>query len=330
MATKILYMGGTGELSYGCVTAGAELGQDITVFNRGVSPLPLPAGVKRIGGNMDNDADYFALGKQKWDVVCQFRARDLKQCERDIKAFAGNVGQFVFISSASVYRRPPSVLRITEDQPLSNPHSDYSTKKIAIENRLMELHHSGKMPVTIVRPNHTCRTVFPRTFVVGDHIAWRMLKGKTTICHGDGMSVWTITRAEDFGRAFAKLCGNSKAVGEAFHICSDQAETWDTIFQTVADTLGAKLDMIHVASDLLVRYDKSWDGSLAGDKSCNVAFDNSKVKNAVGGWECRHDLKEAMKMSLPYVLERMKTYQPEEKTDALMDRIVAEQAKLGN
>jgi nucleoside-diphosphate-sugar epimerase len=329
MPTKILYLGGTGEISHGCVTAGAELGQDITVFNRGISAMPLPPGVKRITGDMNDDAQYNALGKQHWDVVCQFRARDMKQCERDIKAFAGNVGQFVFISSASVYRRPPAVLPITESAPLSNPHSEYSSNKIAIENRLLDLHHSGKMPLTIIRPNHTCRTVFPRTFVVGDHIAWRMLKGKTTISHGDGMSLWTVTRAEDFGRAFAKLLGNSKAVGEAFHITSDEAQTWDYIFETVADTLGVELKLVHVASDVLIRYDPSWDGSLAGDKSCNIVFDNSKVKAAVGGWECRHSLKEAMQMSKPHVLERLKTYVPDEKTDRLMDRVVEDHAKLG-
>ena len=177
------------------------------------------------------------------------------------------------------------------------------------------------MPLTIIRPNHTCRTVFPRTFVVGDHIAWRMLRGKTTISHGDGMSLWTITRAR-FRPRLRKAPRQFQSHRRGVPHHPDKAQTWDYIFQTIADTLGVELKLVHVASDVLIRYDASWDGSLAGDKSCNIVFDNSKVKAAVGGWECRHSLKEAMQMSKPHVLERMKTYVPDEMTDRLMDRVV--------
>jgi nucleoside-diphosphate-sugar epimerase len=251
----------------------------------------------------------------------------LQQNERDIRAFAGNVGQFVFISTAMVYQRPPGKLPVTEASPRGNPHSpEYAQKKIAIEDRLMELHHSGKMPVTIVRPSHTIRTRLAGAFVSDDQIAWRMLHGKPVISHGDGSSLWALTRTEDFGRAFAKLLGNSKALGEAFHITTDEVNPWDAIYGEMAAALGApRPKLVHVATDALVRYEPKWTGSLPADKSSSMIFDNSKVKSAVGGWECRHNLRETLAMSVPFAKARLEKFKPDMGLEKLLDRIVTEQ-----
>jgi nucleoside-diphosphate-sugar epimerase len=328
MAKKILYVGGTGEVSYGCIQAGLELGQEISVYNRGTSGVALPKGARHIQGDVTDESRYQSVGREKWDAVCQFRSFDLQQCERDVRAFAGNVGQFVFISTAMVYQRPPAKLPVTESSPRGNPFSpEYAQKKIAIEDRLMELHHSGKIPVTIVRPSHTIRTRLAGTFVSDDQIAWRMLNGKPIISHGDGSSLWALTRTEDFGRAFAKLLGNPKAMGEAFHITTDELHPWDAIYREMAAALGApEPKFVHVASDTLVRYEPKWAGSLPADKSTSMIFDNSKVKSAVGGWECRHDLRETLAMSLPFVKARLEKFTPDAGVEELLDRILGEQS----
>ena len=226
-----------------------------------------------------------------------------------------------------VYQRPPAKLPLTESAPRGNPYSpEYAQRKIAIEDRLMELHHSGKMPLTVVRPSHTIRTRLVSAFAGDDETTWRMLQGKPVIVHGDGSSLWAVTRTEDFGRAFAKLLGNSKAMGEAFHITTDRLYPWNTIFQETAKLLGApEPKLIHVASDTLVRYEPKWAGGLLGDKTWSIVFDNSKVKAAVGGWECRHDLPEALAMSLPHAKARLAKFTPDAGLNALIDRIVTEQ-----
>jgi nucleoside-diphosphate-sugar epimerase len=329
---KVLYIGGTGEVSYGCIQAGLKLGQEISAYNRGASGVPLPKGAVHIQGDLGDEAKYQSLGSQKWDAVCQFRSFDLDQCERDIRAFAGNVGQFVFISTAMVYQRPPAKLPFTEASARGNPHSpDYAQKKIAIEDRLMDVHRSGKMPVTVVRPSHTLRTRLPATFISDDEIAWRMLHGKPVIVQGDGSSLWALTRTEDFGRAFAKLLGNPKAMGEAFHITTDEVHPWDTIIREMAAALGAPgPKLVHVASDTLVRYDPTWAGSLLGDKSWSCIFDNTKVRQAIGGrWKCRHDLRQTLAMSAKHALERQKNFSPDAHVQRTVDRIVEEQSRLG-
>lgn len=324
---KVLYLGGTGEVSYGCIQAGLELGQEISVLNRGTSGVALPKGARHIQGDVTDESTYQSIGKRKWDAVCQFRSFDLGQCERDIRAFAGNVGQFVFISTAMVYTRPPAKLPVTEESPRGNPYSpEYAQKKIAIEDRLMEMHRSGKMPATIVRPSHTIRTRLAGAFVNDDEIASRMLRGKPIISHGDGSSLWALTRTEDFGRAFAKLLGNPKAFGEAFHITTDQLHPWDAIYRETASLLGAPPPkFVHVATDALLRYEPKWSGSLPADKAVSMIFDNSKVKSAVGGWECRHDLRQTLAMSLPFAKARLEKFTPDAKLEELLDRIAAEQ-----
>jgi nucleoside-diphosphate-sugar epimerase len=329
---KVLYIGGTGEVSYGCIEAGLADGQQISVYNRGTSGVALPRGAQHIAGDVTDESVYQAVGKRKWDVVCQFRSFDMQQCERDIRAFAGNTGQFVFISTAMVYQRPPAKQPVTEASPRGNPHSpEYAQRKIAIEDRLMELHHSKKMPVTVVRPSHTIRTRMPGTFVNDDEVSARLMQGKPIICHGDGASLWALTRCEDFGLAFAKLLGNPKAMGEAFHITTDRLYPWDAIYRAWATVLGApEPHLVHVASDTLIRYDAKWAGSLQADKTWTIIYDNSKVKAAVGGWECRHDLQETLAMSAPHVKERLATFSPDAATGKLLDRIIAEQERLGN
>src|SRR5450432_2085257 len=130
---KVLYIGGTGEVSYGCIQAGLEAGQQISVYNRGTSGVALPKGAHHIPGDVTDESAYQSVGKQKWDAVCQFRSFEMQQCERDIRAFAGNTRQFVFISTAMVYQRPPARQPVNESSPRGNPHSpEYAQRKIAI------------------------------------------------------------------------------------------------------------------------------------------------------------------------------------------------------
>ena len=61
-----------------------------------------------------------------------------------------------------------------------------------------------------------------------------MRAGKPVVVHGDGTSLWTLTHHDDFARGFVPLLGHPRAIGEAFHITSDDVLTWNQI----ADALG--------------------------------------------------------------------------------------------
>lgn len=281
---RVLYIGGTGEISFDCIHESVRLGHDVTVFNRSNHNAGLPPECRLIRGDVNDDDAYGALAAEHFDVVCQFRLFAPAEMERDIAVFGGACAQYVFISTASAYRKPVRDLPITEDVPLHNPYWEYSRKKAEME---AVLRAQTTLPFTIVRPSHTYRTKMPTP--LGGEVS-RMLRGKPVIVHGDGESLWTITHARDFARPFARLLGNGEAIGEAFHITHDRQWSWNEIFEAIASALGVDdVEVVHVASDTLCRYNPDWEGPLRGDKSASVVFDNSKVKRVAGDFECPID-----------------------------------------
>jgi len=328
---KVLYIGGTGEISHACVRRSVEVGQDVTVFNRGQTDEPLPDGVRRIVGDLSDAAAYDKLGDGQFDVVCQFLAYQPERIEADLAAFGGKCGQYVFISSASAYQKPPQGYVITEDVPLVNPYWAYSRAKAEMEARLMALHADDKLPVTVVRPSHTYRRRFPGGLASGYDWAWRFRQGRPAVIYGDGTSLWTLTHAGDFAVPFVNLLGNDRALGEAFHITRHmQAHTWNEIYAGIARAVGAEADLVHVATDTLIRYNGDWAGPLLGDKMWSVLFDNSKVISVAGEFECAVSLEEGFgRVAEHYLAHVEPTYQPDPQLHALIDRIAAEQSALG-
>lgn len=309
---RILYIGGTGEISFDCIHESIRIGHDVTVFNRGNRNAGLPPECHLVVGDVGDDDVYRDIARRDFDVVCQFRLFTTRTMERDIAMFRGHCGQYVFISSASAYRKPVRNLPITEDTPLDNPFWAYSQAKAEMEALLRG---QPDLPYTIVRPSHTYRTRMPTP--MGDNIeVSRLLRGKPVVVHGDGESLWTVTHAADFARPFARLLGNSRALGEAFHITSDRQWTWNEIFEAIAAALDVQeFSLTHVASETLIRYNPEWEGPLLGDKSCSVIFDNSKVKKIAGDFECPIDLWRGMRL----VAER---FPPNDRCDPEMDRLL--------
>ena len=326
---KVLYIGGTGEISYACVHESVRLGHEVTVFNRGRSSEPLPDAVAQVHGSLDDAAGYAKLGEMGFDVVCQFLAYNSRQIDLDLKTFAGKVKQYVFISSASAYQKPPTNHLITETTPLVNPYWPYSRAKAEMERQLVDAHERGNLPVTLIRPSHTIRRKLPGTFISGDHTAWRMLQGKPIVVHGDGESLWTLTHAEDFAYPFARLLGLEAALGEAYHITTEVPATWNLIIESVGRAFGVEPRIVHVASDTLCQYNDAWTGPLLGDKARSVVFDNSKVKATVGGWTPKLSMSEAIQRVSVHTKERLPEFEPDVETDKLVDRIIADAAALG-
>ncbi|MBC7895100.1 MAG: NAD-dependent epimerase/dehydratase family protein [Cytophagaceae bacterium] len=318
---RILYIGGSGEISFDCIHESVRLGHEVTVFNRGNHNDGLPAACRRITADIADDAAHARLADEHFDVICQFRLFTPAEIARDIAGFAGHCAQYVFISSASAYRKPVRNLPITEQVPLENPYWAYSRAKAEMEGLLRA---QRGLPYTIIRPSHTYRTKMPTA--LGGEVS-RLLRGLPVIIHGDGESLWTITHASDFARPFARLLGNPAALGEAFHITNDRQWSWNEIFEAMAGALGIGAPQwVHVASDTLIRYNPEWTGPLLGDKAPSVAFDNSKVKGVAGDFECPIDPWTGMAM---VARDYPPSAAPDEARDRLYDRIIADQRALG-
>ncbi|MFE8977686.1 SDR family oxidoreductase [Streptomyces cyaneofuscatus] len=280
---KVLFIGGTGRISSACSRRAVELGADLHLLNRGVSSArPAPEGATVIAADIhDTDGVRAALKGQEFDVVVDFLGFTPEHVARDVELFGGRTGQYVFISSASVYRKPSTCLPVVESVPLENPYSAYARDKIACEELLARAHHAERFPVTVVRPSHTYdRTAVP--FDGGWTVVERMRRGKEVLVHGDGTSLWTLTHHTDFAVGFTGLLGHPEALGETFHLTGDEVLSWDQIYRTVAGAAGVEEPrLVHVPSDAIAAYDARWGEELLGDKAHTMVFDNSKVRRVV-------------------------------------------------
>jgi nucleoside-diphosphate-sugar epimerase len=281
-ATRTLFIGGTGVISSACVARALDQGHEVTVVNRGNSDLrPLPDGVEVLHADIrDADSVHRVLGERSFDVAAEFLAFTPEHIRTDFDLFEGRVGQYVFISSASAYQTPPSRMPVTESTPLRNPFWQYSRDKIACEDLLVEAYRERGFPITIVRPSHTYdRTLIPTSGHWTD--LERMRRGAPVVVHGDGTSRWTITHNTDFAVAFVGLLGRPEAVGDSFHITSDEAPTWDQIYCYLAEALGVEAELVHVASETIAAVIPDLGPGLLGDKAHSMHFDNAKVKALV-------------------------------------------------
>lgn len=326
---KVLFIGGTGTISMAITKGLVEKGHDVYLFNRGSRNSELPKEVKFIRGDINNEAEAAEkLAEHSFDVVCDFIGFVPSQLERDFRLFNGKTKQFMYISSASAYQKPLADYKITESTPLANPYWQYSRDKIACEEFLMKMYRENGFPVTIIRPSHTYDE---RSIPVGAHgkngswqVVKRMLEGKPVIVHGDGTSLWTMTFNSDFAKGFIGLMGNVHAIGETYHITSDESLTWNQIYQSLANALGVEYKPYYVPSDFLHAVsDYDFRGGLIGDKSNSVVFDNSKLKRAVPDFVAtiRHDI--GVKKAVEYVLSHPECQVEDPEFDAWCDKVIA-------
>lgn len=283
---KVLFIGGTGNISEVVSQQAIASGLELYRLNRGLRGAGLP-GAHQLTADIYNPDELGAvLSGVDFDVVVNWIAFTPEDIERDLKLFKDRIGQYVFISSAAAYEKPGH-FPISESTPLGNPYWDYARNKIACEERLLRAHHEAGFPATIVRPSFTYDHYFPVS-VGGSNsytVADRMKKGRPIIVHGDGTALWVMTHAEDFGRGFLGLIGNEKAVGEAFHITSDELLSWNQIYQTIAAALGVEANIVHIPSDFIARVVPRYLGTLLGDKTWSVFFNNAKIKTFVPGFQ---------------------------------------------
>jgi nucleoside-diphosphate-sugar epimerase len=282
MTMKVLFIGGTGIISTTVSRQAIAAGFELYLLNRGIRGVN-PSGSQSLTADVEHPEQLrTALQGLQFDVVVNWIAYTPQDIERDLALFKGSVSQYIFVSSASAYQKPPAHYLITEETPLVNPFWDYSREKIACEGRLMRAFTEEQFPVTIVRPSLTYDSNFPVAIgSEGYTIADRLKKGRPIIVHGDGSSLWVVTHAEDFGRGFLGLLGNPRALGHAFHITSDEVLTWNEIYRTIAEELGVEANLVHIPSDFIARVAPDLAGTLLGDKTWSVVFDNTKIKTFV-------------------------------------------------
>jgi nucleoside-diphosphate-sugar epimerase len=323
---KILFIGGTGTISSACAQLAVARGFELTLLNRGRQAVC--PGARQIKANIgDAAATATALGNQQWDVVVDYIAFTLADMEQRIALFRGRTAQFIFISSASAYQKPPAHFPITESTPMVNPFWDYSRNKIACEERLLRALQEENFPATIIRPSWTyneTRITVPVNSDKNFTIVDRLRRGQPVIVPGDGTSLWTMTHNTDFAKGLVGLLGHQGAIGHAFHITSDEVLTWNQIYETVAEAAGApKPKLVHIASDFITACLPEFAGGLHGDKSYSAVFDNSKIKRFVPDFVATTRFRDGIARSVKWFDADPVRQETDAEANAAWDKLIA-------
>lgn len=327
---KILFIGGTGIISSACSELVVARGHELFLLNRSVSKkYPVPAGAIVLQADVYAEEAHLAklLAGHHFDAVVDYIAYTVEDIERDLRLFRGKTDQFVFISSASAYQKPVRNYIITERTPLENPYWEYSRDKIACEDKLMFTYLDEGFPVTIIRPSLTYGPM-QIPFAVGSWLhPWtvidRMKRKQKVIVPGDGTSLWEMTWNADFAKGLVGLLGNEKAIGEAFQITSDEILSWDQIYLEAYQALGLEPNVIHIASDLIAAYHPPSLGSLVGDKSNSVAFDNSKIKRFVHDYACEVNWAVGLRRALAWFEAHPEFQTIDQEMNSVWDQIIS-------
>ncbi len=249
---KILVMGGTQFNGLALVRELSRHGHDVTVLNRGKTPVELPRGVQRLfADRTDVSALRSALGGRDFDVVYDVNAYRPEDVRTMAELLRGRVGHYVFVSSTVIYAAS-NLLPIGEDHPLdrSPRQNEYGRLKIECEDLLVREHRERGFPATTVAlsmvlgPNNILPDREQRMFA-------RLLAGRPIPIPGDGTTLAQVGHVEDQARALRMLMANPRTFGRRYNLTGADYFSAEGYVDTFAATVGVEPRKVFVPAPLM-------------------------------------------------------------------------------
>lgn len=185
-ALKLLVLGGTGFLGPHIVRYAQARGHTLTLFNRGKTRPGLFPDTEKLQGDRDGQLD--ALKGRKWDAVIDTSGYVPRIVKMSAELLAANVGQYLFVSTVSVYQMPmkPGADESAKLLELDDPASEDVNRYYGALKAACEVAAEAAMPgrVANVRPGLIVGPEDP----TDRYTYWpvRMDRGGEVLCPGDG------------------------------------------------------------------------------------------------------------------------------------------------
>lgn len=333
---KVLVLGGTGAMGVHLVNLLAECASRVVVTSRSRSGRE--GSVEYATGNARDETFISGLLSERWDAIVDFMVYSTQEFQDKYRQFLQSTDQYVYLSSSRVYadsaqpltENSPRLLDVSDDQ-VYLATDEYALTKARQENLLFQ---SSEKNWTIIRPYITYSDQRLQLGVLEkEDWLYRVLHNRTIVTSQDIQSkTTTLTTGYDVARGIVAILGKPNALGEAFHITSDESISW----QQVLDTYLAVLEP-HLASSpkvLLQGLDsfmqwRSGTYQITCDRLYDRRFDNSKINQYIdtsdfmrpqdGLAQCLQDFVSAKKPSFSGVNWR---------EEAAKDRLLGERASL--
>ncbi|HZP65271.1 MAG TPA: NAD-dependent epimerase/dehydratase family protein [Rudaea sp.] len=228
---RILVMGGTGFLGPHVVNAATARGHTMTLFNRGKTHPGLFPNIEQLHG--DRKTDLSALESRRWDAVVDTSAYIPGDVARSAALLAPNVGQYLLISTVSVYAKldkpgmDESAALATTSEPDAQKvtNENYGALKALCEQALEKAMPHG---ATVIRPGLIVGPGDPT-----DRFTYwpvRVARGGEVLAPGSPQDFTQFIDARDLAD-FIVLCLEKKTLG-----------TFNADAQAASITMGRLLD----------------------------------------------------------------------------------------
>ena len=283
---KVLVIGGTGVISTAVAQQLLDRGDEVTILNRGRTPVRLRGAVRRLCGDRGDRAAFAATVRDAgpWDCVVDMICGLPDDAQALADACRGRATQVLFCSTTNVYPKPADAYPVREDHRLGAAFQS-GVDKAACEGVHRAAAAAGAYAVTIVRPGHTYGEGGGVLHSLGPATSYldRIRLGLPIVVHGDGRGQWSALHAEDVARVFVAAAGNPAAYGRAYNATGTERFTWDEYNLAVAAALGvAAPPLVHVPVAELVRLAPERAAQVARSLQYPGLYDSTRARDELG------------------------------------------------
>lgn len=335
---KILLIGGTGAMGVYLVDILEKKGHDVYVTSRSHRKSE-KARIHYLQGDAHDVKFRDTILKEHYHAIVDFLIYDEDEFEEVVTEYLNATEQYVFLSSSRVYAEnresiredSPRLLDICENENYLKT-SEYALKKARQENVLLK---SNKTNWTIIRPYITYSNERLQLGVLEkEHWLYRALQGKSIVFTKDmAEHMTTMTFGCNVAEAMSGLIGNSKAIGEVFHIAGSKPILWSRILEVYQSVLEKKqgrkvnIHMLENSSELAkvmsnynqVYYDRMYDR----------VFDNTKIEDISSEKVIYVEPEEGLELCLREFIDKKYSFKNINIIlEAYMDKVTGEHMKL--
>jgi nucleoside-diphosphate-sugar epimerase len=331
---KILLLGGTGVIGVHLADILALKCEKVFVTTR--SNRTSQECIEYRQGNAKKSAFLDILLQERWDVIVDFMVYKEEEFKERIERLLNATDQYIFLSSSRVYDNRAEFIKEETTRLLdTSKDAEYlSTNEYALTKARQEdiLRSSSKQNWTIIRPYITYSEIRLQLGTLEkENWLYRALHGRTIVFSEDiKKHSTTVTHGFDVASGIANLMNKPNALGQAYHITSNNSYKWEELLEIYLDVIEEEIGkrpkvLFQNMSDF-----STWNHGkyqIVYDRLYDRKFDNTKIDQFINTNEFI-DAKEGLKKCLKTFIQNPKFKAISWRNEAQKDRFTKERTPL--
>ena len=247
---KVIVIGGTGHIGTFLIPRLIEAGHQVTVVSRQKnSPYVKSAAWKDVKWEtldriqLEKEAAFGeAVARLAPEIVIDLICFKLDSARQIVTALQDHIKHFLHCGTLWVHGH--KIETPSAESHSRRPFGEYGVQKAAIEDYLLNHVDQQRLPVTVLHPGHIVGPGWTPINPVGNfnrEIFSRLANGQEVLMPHLGLETLHHVHADDVAAGFMQALTNKKnAVGESFHLISENALTWRGYAEAIAEWYGQK------------------------------------------------------------------------------------------